>query len=257
MRKKNKKKAIIIAAGRGNRLNSLTKERPKCLLKINGKTILERQLKMLRICGIDDIIIIRGYKAEMINFPGVKYYENRNYLTNNILNSLFYAERELRGEIIVLYSDILFNESVVKKLLENKKDISVIVDINWKDSYQGRTKHPIEEAENVIIEDNKIKKIGKHITVKEANGEFIGIVKFNKKGSQILKKEFKRLREKYWGKPFQKAKSFEKAYLTDMLQELIDRGIKVYPVEIRRKWWEIDTKQDLERVKKIFKVLEK
>ena len=96
MQEKGKIKAIIIAAGCGNRLNSLTKEKPKCLLKINGKAILERQLETLRVCGINNIAVIGGYKAEMINFPKAQYYENRDYLNNNILNSLFCAEKEIK-----------------------------------------------------------------------------------------------------------------------------------------------------------------
>ena len=61
------------------------------------------------------------------------------------------------------------------------------------------------------------------------------------------------MKSQYWGKPFQQAATFEKAYLTDMLQELIDRGFEVYPVLIKKNWWEIDTEQDLEKVRQIFK----
>lgn len=246
-------KAIIIAAGMGIRLNPLTNNKPKCLLKVGRKTIMERQLETLRLCGITDTVVIRGYKKEKINFPGIKYYENTDYLNNNILNSLFYAQPEMDRDFITSYSDILFDKSVVEKLLEDKNDIAVVVDTDWQEYYQGRTKHPMSEAENVIIRDGKVVEIGKHVSAEEAHGEFIGMVKFSEKGAGIFKKEFQRVKNQYWSKPFQKAATFEKAYLTDMLQELIDRGFAVYPVLIQKNWWEIDTDQDLKKVKKFLK----
>ena len=245
-------KAIIIAAGPGSRLNSITNGKPKCLLKIGGKTIMERLLETLRLCGITDISVIRGYQGKKINFPGLKYYENINYQNNNILNSLFYAEPAMTGEFIVSYSDILFDKSVVEKLLKNKNNISLVVDTDWQEYYQGKTMHPITEAENVIIQDGKIFKIGKHLTADESHGEFIGLAKFNEEGGEFFKREFQRAKNKHLGKPFQKANIFEKAYLTDMFQELIDRGFEVQSVMIQKNWWEIDTEQDLRKVKKIF-----
>lgn len=242
-------KAIIIAAGMGNRLKPITNDRPKCLLEINGKTILDRQLETLRACGVNDISIIRGYKTEMINLPGLKYYENTDYQNNNILNSLFYAEKEMDGELIVSYSDIIYEKNVLEELLKSEKDISLIVDEDWIGYYQGRTEHPIEEAENVIIQNGKIVQIGKHVTAEEAHGEFIGTAKFSKIGAEIFKREFQRVKNTYWGKPFQRTKTFEKAYLTDMFQELTDRGIELYPVMIKKHWWEIDTEQDLRKVR--------
>lgn len=245
-------KAIIIAAGPGSRLSPITDDKPKCLLKIEGKTIMERQLETLRLCGINDISVIRGYQGKKINFPGLKYYENINYQNNNILNSLFCAKPAMTGEFIVSYSDILYDKSVIEKLLKDKNDISIVVDTDWQEYYQGRTKHPIEEAENVIIQDSKILKIGKHITADEAHGEFIGLAKFSEEGGKVFKREFQRVKNQYWGKPFQKTKIFKKAYLTDMFQELIDQGINVYPAEIQKNWWEIDTDQDLKKARKIF-----
>lgn len=247
-------KVIIIAAGMGKRLNPLTDNMPKCLLKIGDKTIMERQLEALKFCGITDAAVVRGYQGDKINFPGIKYYENTDYQNNNILNSLFYAEPEMNGDFIASYSDIIYDKSVVEKLLEDKNDIAVVVDTDWQEYYQGRTKHPLAEAEKVIIQGGKVSKIGKHLTAQESQGEFIGMIKFSERGAEVFKKEFQRVKNQYWGKPFQKTAVFEKAYLTDMIQELIDRGVDVYPVLIQKKWWEIDTEQDLEKVKKIFNV---
>jgi len=246
-------KAIIIAAGMGKRLRPYTEDKPKCLIDICGKTILERQMEALKANDINDFVVVKGYQQEKINYPGLQYFINDNYQNNNILNSLFYAEKAMGDEFITSYSDILYDKSVVERLLATPGDISLVVDMDWQEYYQGRTKHPIGEAENVIITDGKITKIGKHLTGNESQGEFIGMAKFSRRGAEILREEFKRVKEQYSGKPFQRAAIFEKAYLTDMFQEIIDRGYDICPALIQKNWWEIDTDEDLEKVNEIFK----
>ena len=245
-------KAIIIAAGLGMRLSPLTDSKPKCLLPIGGKTILQRALETLKECGLDDVAIVRGYKKEMIAYPNARYYHNDNYRNNNILASLFYAEDEMEGGFVSSYSDILHGQEVVEKLLASRADISVVVDTKWKEAYKGRTEHPITEAEKVLVEGDRIIKIGKApISADEAYGEFIGLAKFSAKGAKILKANYHRAKKEFAGKPFQhEARIFEKAYLTDMLQELIDRGYTVKSVDIEGGWWEIDTIQDYRKVRK-------
>jgi len=245
-------KGIIIAAGKGIRLSPLTNSKPKCLLTIGGKTILQRQIETLRECGVNDIVIIRGYKKEMINYPGVRYYYNDNYENNNILASLFYAEKEMKGDFITSYSDILYRKEIVKKLLASKADISIIVDTKWRKVYEGRIEHPVSEAEKVLVEDNRVIKIGKDpISADETYGEFIGLAKFSAKGAEILKTNYQRVKEEFSGKLFQhEGRMFEKAYLTDIFQELIDRGFTVRNVDIEEGWREVDTVQDYRRVKR-------
>lgn len=111
-------KAIIVAAGQASRLMPITNDKPKCLLEIGGKTIMERQLEVLRQCGIDDIVVVKGYKREMINYPGVRYYENTDYENNNILSSLFYAQSEMDDDFVFSYSDIIVEPSILEKLLQ-------------------------------------------------------------------------------------------------------------------------------------------
>ena len=247
-------KVIILAAGMGSRLNPLTNDKPKCMLQFKGKTLLQHQLDVLREAGIDRIVVIKGYKEEMINYPDLIYYINDNYQDNNILHSLFYAEEEMNDEFIAAYSDILYSKNVVKRLLDNKEDISIVVDIDWRGYYKGRTEHPIEEAENVIFDaNNNVVKIGKILPDKDAvHGEFIGMMKCSKKGALIFKRYFNRLKQIYSGKPFQRAPVFEKAYLTDIFQDMADCGVKINCVIIEKGWAEIDTVQDFKRLKDIF-----
>ena len=246
---KDNTKALIIAAGLGSRLKQHTENLPKCMLDFGGKTLLQRQLDAYKKNNIKDISLIRGYKKNKINYKNIKYFENTDYKNNNILNSIFYAENVINGNIIISYSDILFDSSVVKRTIESNHDISVVVDIDWRGYYVGRKDHPISEAENVIFNsNNEVEKIGKINTGnEEVHGEFIGMIKLSNRGTEIFKEHFYRLKKIYWNKPFQRAKIFQKAYLTDFIQELVDIGIKVHCVIIESGWKEIDTVEDYKK----------
>ena len=246
---KSKTKCLIVAAGLGSRLKGHTEHNPKCMLDFGGKTLLQRQLASYKKNKIEDISLIRGYKKSKINYKGIKYFDNNDYKNNNILNSIFYAEDFIEGNLIISYSDILFEPFVVKRAMESDHDISVVVDVDWRDYYIGRKDHPLSEAENVIFNsNNEVIKIGKISSEKEeVHGEFIGMIKLNHRGCEILKQNFHRVKKIYWNKPFQRAKIFQKAYLTDMIQELVDIGIKVHCVIIERGWKEIDTVEDYKK----------
>ncbi len=246
---KEKTKALIIAAGLGSRLKKHTENLPKCMLDFGGKTLLQRQLDAYKDSGIKNISVIRGYKKEKIKYKGLNYFENTDYRNNNILNSIFYAEKFINGNIIISYSDILFDSSVVLRTINSDHDISVVVDIDWRGYYVGRKDHPISEAENVTFNsNNEVEKIGKINTGnEEIHGEFIGMIKLSNRGAEIFKQHFHRLKKIYWNKPFQRSKTFQKAYLTDFIQELVDIGIKVHCVIIESGWKEIDTVEDYKK----------
>lgn len=248
-------KAIIVAAGPGSRLNPLTNEMPKCLLEVGGKTIIERALEALRENGIEEIAVVRGYCSHLIDYPNVTYYENPNYRENNILRSLFYAEGEMNDDLIFSYSDIVYSSEIVAKLMECESEIALIVDVNWLQHYNGRDRHPISEAELVKVANGKVVKIGKGVvSPDEAHGEFIGLAKFSKSGAELMKAAYHRVAEEHPVAPFQNAASLEKAYMTDMIQELVDNGSLVQSIDIEGGWMEIDTQQDLERARRLFVV---
>ena len=242
-------KSIIIAAGLGSRLKGYTEALPKCMLMFGDKTLLERQLEVYEGCGIKDISVVRGFKKEKINYEGLNYYDNTDYHNNNILNSLFYAEEVINGNVIISYSDILFDTNVVSRLLESNADISIVVDIDWRGYYIDRKDHPIEEAEKVIFDaNNEVLKIGKVITSKQdVYGEFIGMLKLSPRGAEIFKLHFNRAKKIFWDKPFQRSQTFQKAYITDLIQDMVDMGVSIHCVIIERGWKEIDTVEDYEK----------
>ncbi len=227
-------KAIIVAAGFEKRLLPLNEEVPKTMLEIKGKTILERQIELLNKFGISDIAVVKGYKKEKINYPGIRYYENDMYEEGHILSSLFCAEGEINGPFIFLYGDIIFEESVLSKLLMSKAEISLVVDRNWKERYKDRSEHSVKEAELVLLDRNQehLAEIGKGLEPAKADGEFIGFAKFSKAGAAILKDASK------------KFKMVPKASFIDIIDWLIDKGHKISPINIYNDWLEIDTFED-------------
>lgn len=246
-------RAIIIAAGTSPRMMELTKDRPKCMLPVGTKTILERQIETLRACGINDISVVKGYNRKAINYPGVKYFYNPDFRRTGTLASLMCAESEMEGGFIALYSDIIFDGSVVERLLEEDRGISIVVDTAWSSRYLARFQHPIEEAEKVVVKKGKVAAIAKSLNPNEASGEFIGMVKFRGDAVSVLKENYARFK-KIPEKPFHTSPSLEAAGVIDMIQEIIDQNHAVSGVGISGGWMEIDTTEDYQNACRILKV---
>lgn len=247
-------KIIVIAAGSGKRLGKKTKNIPKYLLDVSGKTILEHQLKVFKKTNFEKFVIITGPYKEKFVAKKFTYVEDGDYHKHDMLGSLMVAREHIKGDVLIVYSDIIFDDSIIKQMVETQADIAIAVDLEWKKSYEERTEHTNTEAENVLLDKSfNVLEIRKNITSNQDKiiGEFLGILKLSKKGSSIFVKKFDRLKKSHKN-VFHMAPSLEKAYLTDMIQELIDSKIKVTPVLVSGKWCEIDTMQDLERAAKMF-----
>jgi len=109
-------KAIILAAGMGTRLGKYTQGLPKCMLKFAGKTLIQNQVDTLRASGITDITIVKGYEPDQIDIKGTKTYVNPDYSTTNMVYSLFCAEKELSGNVLLCYADIIYVKKLSKLL---------------------------------------------------------------------------------------------------------------------------------------------
>ena len=184
--------AIIIAAGSGKRISNDVKETPKSLILVNEKPIIEYQIELLKQKKIENIIVITGKYSEKFHLKDVHYVNDPNFEKHDILGSLMVAKQFLNGNVIVLYSDIIFEEKILQQMLDSKGNISIGVDMNWEKNYDGRTEHPKSEAENVLIENEvKVVQIKKSISSSNKNiGEFLGIIKFSKYGSELFVKKY-------------------------------------------------------------------
>jgi len=247
-------KAIIIAAGEGSRMGKLTQNIPKPLVMVNGKSIIDRQLSILKQNGILDIIIITGPHHKKFNFEKIRYIRDENFLEHDQLGSLISAKKEIDGDVIILFADIIFENTVLAKILESKSDISIAVDMNWESAYALRSDNSFDEADKVRFEQGNVSRIFKTMTEEDEKseiGEFIGLMKLSKNGSKQLVNCYERIQHVHKGK-FHDALSLEKAKLVDLLQELIENEIKIDAIPITGKWCEIDTEEDLELAQKKF-----
>ena len=245
-------KAIIIAAGSGKRISENFANTPKSLIPINGESIISKQISVFRSNGINEIIIITGPFKEKFSFTNVKFIHDMNYLQHDILGSLLVAKKQLFDDVIITYSDILFDDSILKTVIESKNDIGIVVDLNWKKQYENRKLHPLSEAENVLFDNsNKIIEIKKNIQkLNSVIGEFLGIMKLSNNGCKKFLETYENILDT--SKQFHDAKSLNSAYLTDMIQELIESNVEVNPIIIDGKWCEIDTIEDLKNAEDIF-----
>ena len=248
-------RAIILAAGSGLRLGQYTKDIPKALLDLNGKSILERQISLLREHGVNEIFVVTGYKREKHVLKDIEYIFNPKYSETEQLASMMVVRPKIFDDVLVIFGDIIFDSQILQQILASNDDISIAIDLDWEKSYDARTDNPKSLADKVLINQKKILRISAKETSLDIEnntiGEFLGIIKLSAKGSRIIIKKYEELEKSCVGK-FHDADSFEKAKLVDILQELIDSKIEISPITITGKWCEIDTPQDLEMARKKF-----
>jgi L-glutamine-phosphate cytidylyltransferase len=240
--------AIIIGAGRGQRLMPTTADTPKCFAEIGGQRILDWALAAFRANGIDRIAFIGGYQIDKVRagYPDLTFRHNADWPNNNILASLFHAEDLMDGPFLCSYSDILFTPEVIRRALANTDDMALVVDTQWEKRYTDRTEHPPDDAEKVLVRDGQVTRVSRDIDTDAAHGEYIGVAKFSAAGAARLRDHYRRCRAEFAGKPFREARIFEKAYLIQLFQDMIEAGEAFTHVDTPGGYIEIDTQQDFD-----------
>ena len=227
------KTAIILAAGVGSRLKDFT-IKPKCLIDFGTDvSIIERTYNILKRNKFKKIIVVTGFKHNEIKSKLKKkvfYKFFKNYEKTNNLQSLLSIKRELNREFYCFFADLIFDEKILKKLEKRKNNFCMVID---------RSKS-LKDTMRVKVKGNNLQDIGSHISPASADGNFIGMAKFSKKGAIILKKYL--IREK---------KNI-KDYYTKAIQNMIKDRVKVNYLDNNRLFWnEIDTKKDYKKFKKM------
>ena len=177
-------RGIILAAGKGSRLNGTAGESPKCLVKVGGVSLVERQIDVLRGAGIDDITIVVGCQAERVRQvcgQGVTYIENARYAQTNSLYSLWMARPLLYEGFVVLNCDVLFQPALLDDLLGSAHDDALLLE------YRESASVPYGDEEmKVKVHDGRVVDMSKEMDPSEADGENLGIVKFGAVGAAAL-----------------------------------------------------------------------
>jgi choline kinase len=241
-------KAIIIGAGRGARLRHLTEEIPKTLVPILGRPMLDSVLEALAAGGLTppEVIFICGYLKETIQarYPALHYVENTEWERNNILASLMYAREHMQGGFVSTYADIVYRPEIVAALAKSTHDLTLVCDTAWRRRYTGRSQHPETDAEKMRAEGSRIVRLSRHIPSEEASGEFIGVLKASPAGAARICAAYDEARAEYAGKVFREGRTFEKAYLIDLLQHMLERGEVMHRIDTDGGYMEIDTVED-------------
>jgi phosphoenolpyruvate phosphomutase len=246
---------IIPAAGQ----DPVFIETPKALIEISGRPILAHQLDSIRKVGIGRVAVVRGYKREWFDEfsdeGNLVFYANTHYAEKHSLYSLFCAEEQMEQGFVLAYSDVLFSEEILRRLIVAEADVVLAVDNTYR--YH---KHEVDKKLDLVISRGrrsahyrrlhparltKITRIGKNIDVETADYEFIGLAYFSEEGARILRKVYHDCLATVDG-PFHEAESFALAGVTDLLQEVIDRGFVVHGMEFYHGWMEIHKREDIE-----------
>jgi choline kinase len=177
-------KGIILAAGKGARLNGSAGNRPKCLLRVGDTTLVERQIETLRALGVEDIAVVVGCQADLVRQicgRGVEFIENVRFAETNSLYSLWLARPLLKDGFVVLNCDVLFHPQLLDDLLTSRHEDALLV------SYQDDDAKPLGDEEmKVKVRRGRVVDISKGIAPVEADGENLGIVKFGAAGADLL-----------------------------------------------------------------------
>ena len=246
-------RAIVLAAGFEPQLMPLIEDRPKTMLEVKGKSILERQIETLAGFGMQDVVVVRGYQKEQVALNGVRYVDNDRYRETGELHSLFLAESELEGPVVLMYGDIIFEPSILERLLHSEGDVVIVVDRAFPDAYKTGEPLPAGPLDLVVTETpasgrrfvppaggSRVLRVGPEVSPDEAHGEFIGLAMLSTAGSEKVRTLHARLAR-------ERAEGIEQASVTHLLQALIDGGESVAAVDVHKGWMEIDSFEDYRR----------
>jgi L-glutamine-phosphate cytidylyltransferase len=237
-------KAIILAAGEGRRLRPLTNDRPKCMVEYRGRPLIDWNVAALRANGVNDIVVVRGYRAEAIQIPGARYYQNSRYAETNMVYTFFCAEEELNEDILICYSDIIYSAATLAPLLKSTEKVAVLLDSGWRALWEARMEDPLKDAETLKLDGaGFITELGKKPQCYEdIQGQYMGLIKISKEALPAIRELYHGLDRsaQYDGK------SFENMYMTSFIQLIIDRVMPVKGVLTAAQWLEVDAVADLE-----------
>ena len=229
--------AIILAAGRGSRLENLTDTIPKCLVEINKQTLLSRQLDIYgSIKEISDVSIVRGYLKDKIKDNRVnKYFNNDKWNNTNIVSSLYTCKEILeKKDSIISYGDIFFSDKIIKMLIDDPNDIVISYDANFLNLWSKRFEDPLEDLETFIMDNNEflLEIGGKTNDISKIKGQYMGLLKITCSGWNIIDSILKKI-------------DFNNLDMTQLLTILLQEKIQIKVIKNEEIWGEVDTKKDL------------
>lgn len=232
-------RAVILAAGRGSRMGHLGDDRPKCLVDLEGKPLIQRQVAALRRGGVDVIGVVRGYRAEMIDLPGLIYFTNERWAETNMVMSLASATPWLRaGPVIVSYADIFYRNELIRELADFPGQLVISYDRCWRQLWSRRFANPLADAETFRIDTSgQLLEIGgKTSRIEEIMGQYMGLLKFTPPAWNAV--------EKLLGSLDESARN--RLDMTGLLRHLLNKNmLSIDTLATEGQWGEIDNPEDV------------
>ena len=232
-------KAIILAAGRGSRMNELTNDAPKCLMTLKGRSLIEWQISSLTQAGVKDIAIVSGYKRSLLSKFNLFEFINYKWKETNMVYSLCCAKDWLQADpCIISYSDIFYDKNVVSLLMDYSGPLAITYDKNWLSLWEKRFDDPLSDAESFRIDsDGYLLEIGKKSTnTNDIQGQYMGLLKFTPSGWAGFMQTLTKMN----------SEELEKTDMTSVLQKVVEeRKTKIKCLPIHGGWGEIDLISDL------------
>jgi choline kinase len=174
-------RALILAAGRGRRMGATGDARPKCLVELAGKPLLERQMAALYGGGVTEIGVVRGWRAAMLERPGLAYFDNPRWSETNMVVSLRAAAAWLSAApLIVSYADIFYRRELVRGLAAAAGELVLAYDRDWRTLWTRRFDDPLGDAETFRVDPaGRLLEIGgKTDRIEAIQGQYMGLLKF-------------------------------------------------------------------------------
>lgn len=231
-------KAVILAAGRGSRMNGFTQDRPKCLLEIGGRALIDWQIDTLRAAGIGRIAVVRGYRGDLLADRPVTGIDNPRWADTNMVRSLLLAERWMGDDdCLVSYGDIVYAPAAVGALMAAPGAIAVLYDADWERLWRRRMADPLDDAESFRLgPDGAVADIGrKPVDLSEIEGQYMGLIKLTPAGRSLIRACLARL----------SGRRQAGIDMTGLLRLLVQAGVRIDATANLAGWIEVDTPGDL------------
>ncbi|MFF2546244.1 NTP transferase domain-containing protein [Kitasatospora sp. NPDC058063] len=232
-------RAVILAAGRGSRLGPYTSDRPKCLVEVGGRSLLERQVGALRAAGAERIVVVTGWCHQAFTGPaarlGFSLLVNPRWAETTMVETLAVAEDWLtEGPTLVSYGDIVYSAATAADLAATEAPLAVSYDRNWRALWERRFADPLADAETFAVDPaGLVLEIGgrpEHLD--QVQGQYLGLLRFTPEGWSHAA----RLR----------GQDPPVAHLTDLLGRIVRDGrLPVTGVPTDQPWFEFDHPSDL------------
>lgn len=228
--------AVILAAGRGSRMGRLTRTRPKAMLRLAGRSLLDWQRAALSAAGVDAVTVVTGHAHEAIGADGCRIVHNAAWAESGPIASLRCTNPAALGDFLAVYGDGVFHPSFAKMLAASNADVAITVDRQWHALWRRRFDDVLADAESLRHADGRLVEIGRRVDdVAAIEAQFTGLVRWSAAGWRAAERVIAAL----------PAERQQRIDTTSLLAGLVEAGVAIETISLDGRWCEIDSARDL------------